>query len=217
MISKVLQSFNKILLDYDIPKKGIIQVGAFDGEEIPSYIEMGFKSIILIEANPGNIPSLQAKAKPYEKDYDIKIFHVAITNYDGVIKFNIAERADCGSVKNYTGLTTIFGVTAVDIIIVPCSTLDSLFKDNNLLLIDYNILNMDIEGEELNALLGATELLENIDVIYSEIRFTDLFENGTMCKELEEFLFARKYKKVFYKKWHETFGDAIYIKGDSTI
>ena len=212
MISKVLQPFNKILSDSNIPIKGIIQVGAFDGEEIPSYIEMGFKSIILIEANPSNIPSLQARVKPYKQNYDIKIFNVAITNYDGTIPFNIAERADCGSVKNYTGLTTIFGVTAIDTIMVSCSTLDSLLKSNNLSFVNYNILNIDIEGEELNALLGATELLENINVIYSEIRFTDLFENGTMCEDLEKFLFARKYKKVFYKKWHETFGDAIYIK-----
>ena len=210
MISKVLQPFNKVLSDNGIEKKGIIQIGAFDGEEVSSYLEMGFDPIMLVEANPDNIPKLHKSVDHHEAN--IRIYPVAITNYDGMANFNIPERADCGSIYNYTGLKTVFGIQTLRTVEVPCFTVDTLMKEYNEDPALYNVLNMDIEGGELDALKGATELLKHINVIYSEIRFADLFENGTMCEDLEEFVFKLGFKKVFYKKWHETFGDAIYIR-----
>lgn len=108
-------------------------------------------------------------------------------------------------------------VRIVDTHLVSQITLDSFCTRNQIPHID--ILKMDIQGSELNALKGASKLLDaqNIRMIYCEVLFSDLYEDQCYFHELMSFLHDKKYRifdivtmaysgdgKLYY-------GDAIFI------
>ena len=86
------------------------------------------------------------------------------------------------------------GVTIVNSHNVKQITLDSFCKENNISHID--ILKMDMQGSELNGLKGASSLLDEkkIDLIYTEVLFSDLYENQCYYHDIASFLHKKNYK-----------------------
>lgn len=58
-----------------------------------------------------------------------------------------------------------------------------------------NLLKLDIQGGELNALRGAAGLLElsQIDVIYTEVEFYELYQKQPLYHDIASFLASKKY------------------------
>lgn len=71
---------------------------------------------------------------------------------------------------------------------VKAVTIDEFCQVNNISRI--NILKMDIQGGELMALEGAKDMLAGqfIDLIYSEVNFSQLYDGGAKFSEIVEFL-----------------------------
>jgi hypothetical protein len=71
---------------------------------------------------------------------------------------------------------------------VETTTLDTFCKHSAISKID--ILKMDIQGGELLALQGATDLLSEslVDLIYTEVIFVPHYEGGPLFHELSGFL-----------------------------
>ena len=56
-------------------------------------------------------------------------------------------------------------------------------------------------------------ILKNIDAIYTEINFEELYENCVLAKDLDNFLDNFKFKRVLTETpEHPTWGDALYLK-----
>jgi len=100
---------------------------------------------------------------------------------------------------------------------VETITLDNFSQANNIQNID--ILKMDIQGGELNALKGAIDLLSSgkILIIYTEIMFVPHYEGGTLFYDLSTFL--SQYGYTIYNMYNISSakngqvrqGDAIFI------
>lgn len=95
---------------------------------------------------------------------------------------------------------------------VEVSTLDEELKDNKN---KYNILNIDVQGYELEVLKGAVKVLENIDIIFIEVNAVEMYKDCVLIDELDEFLklhgFIREQTIWNYHNEAKTWGDAIYI------
>ena len=79
--------------------------------------------------------------------------------------------------------------------------------------IDYNFLNLDIQGAELKALKGMEEYLDKVDYIYTEVNEDYVYKGCALVSELDEFLGKYGFTRVETSwagncKW----GDAFYIK-----
>jgi len=72
---------------------------------------------------------------------------------------------------------------------------------------------MDTQGYELEVLKGATDTLELIDYIFTEISNTELYKGTALIEDLDEFLTPRGFKRV-ETNWQGTgtWGDAFYIR-----
>jgi FkbM family methyltransferase len=79
----------------------------------------------------------------------------------------------------------------------------------------YNILVMDLQGNELKALQGAEkDFLMNIDAIYTEINFDEMYEGCAMVDELDAYLMIYQFYRVETGANYNNQGwtDAFYIK-----
>ena len=203
-------------------KTGIVHVGADVGQEVAQYFNYGFKSIILVEANPERYQVLLSK---FGSDPRIRIFNYAICDKRGTIDFHIhtsrsgsTEPASILPMKRFNEIVKTLHTAKT--IQVPAITLDALFEENQIALGDYNFLNIDIQGAELLAFWGARKLLASVDVIVSEVNVVEMYEGGALEGDLVKFLEHEGFEKkhaVYHTLYDENltfpaWGEGLFVK-----
>ena len=121
-----------------------VDVGAYTGDStidfISSYDENSYKKILCYEICKENIEKMQKNLENYKNIY---IFEKAITNFNGTTHFD--KNADLSANSTSSG-----GELAVEAV-----TLDADIKDK------ITMVKMDIEGGEMNALIGMKNHIKN--------------------------------------------------------
>ena len=75
-----------LLKEIDIEKRGVVHIGAHKGQEVGLYLELGFKNIMLIEANPHWVEFLKQE---FRDTPEVQVIHMAIANLTGEIDLHI--------------------------------------------------------------------------------------------------------------------------------
>jgi len=84
---------------------------------------------------------------------------------------------------------------------------DFLFKN-------YNFINMDVQGYEMEVLKGAEKTLENIDYLYCEVNRNEVYEGNAYIEEIDNYLSNYNMRRVETSWWYDgPWGDALYITG----
>ena len=78
----------------------------------------------------------------------------------------------------------------------------------------FNFINMDVQGGELNVLLGASKTLQHIDYIMTEVNRDELYKNCALIEDIDYFLSKYNFKRVeeVWDRDNPVWGDALYIK-----
>lgn len=207
-----------------IPRRGIIHVGADIGQEVPQYLEYGFKNIVLIEANPKSFKILEAK---FGHRANIGLFNYAICDRNGAVDFHIhtsrsgnTEPASVLPMKRFSEIVKT--LHTAETIRVPAITLDSLVATHHIRMPEYNVVNIDIQGAELLAFRGATKIMAELDAIISEVNLIEMYENGALEAEIIAFLAQHGFEKrhaVYHTLYDETstfpaWGECLFVKRD---
>jgi FkbM family methyltransferase len=78
---------------------------------------------------------------------------------------------------------------------------------------EFDFVNLDIQGAELNALKGFGGVLDQVTWIYTEVSKIELYKNGCLIHELDAFLKEHSFTRVSTRWiWNHGWGDAIFIK-----
>jgi len=102
---------------------------------------------------------------------------------------------------------------------VQVVTLAEFASDRGLDAID--ILKLDLQGNELEAIIGSGRLLETVRVIFMEVQFVELYENAPLFSEIESYLRGRGF--VLYQLYELVrspkdgrllYGDAMFVAGE---
>lgn len=198
------------MLEYNIEPTGIIHVGAHMCQELDEYIDIGFKKIVFVEANP----EIYDKIKHISNQFPyVIIANCAIYDTDGPIDFNVTSFDQSSSILPLKKHLDYYPSIVPDKTIqVHAMTLDSLVAALKLCPQDFNVLYMDIQGAELKALAGAKDLLRNIAMVYTEVNFEELYEGCAIYDDLNSFLETNHFKQIAVSIADvESWGDAIYI------
>lgn len=84
-----------------------------------------------------------------------------------------------------------------------------------------DILKLDLQGYEIQALRGLSGRIDSVKLIYTEVLFVDIYENGCLFENLCDYLKQRRFN--FYQLYNLVsspldgrllFGDAIFINPD---
>lgn len=195
---------------YNFVPKGIIHVGAHKAEELAVYKELGIKNILFIEANP----ELCEWMKQNITDPNVKILNYAVSNKDNeVVKFNISNNGESSSLLELKEhLVEHPNIHYINSIEVTTKKLDTIFELEGLNIEDYDMMNLDIQGAELNALKGFIYHLDFIDYLYTEVNEAELYENCALLPEMDQFLAFFDLKRKETHMTRHRWGDAFYGK-----
>ena len=165
------------------PIKGVIHIGAHECEERSGYFHffnINDSHIIWIDAISEKVQEMKIKY-PF-----ITIYNECISNVDNEdVSFMITNNYQSSSMLNFkTHATEHPHVVETSRIKLKTKTMNTLFKENNLIPCNYNFINLDIQGAELMALQGSTDILHYIDYIYCEVNEKELYENCALLPEL---------------------------------
>ncbi len=202
----------KVIRKYKLKINGVIQVGGHHGEEIKPLVNFGIKKISIFEPIKYNLEILEAVVKSYKEKNKLIIIHpVALGSKQQKIKIHVADNwgASSSILKPKKHLEYYKDITFKNSEEINMSTLDVMIdvKDNA------NFLMMDVQGYELEVLKGGDKTLRKIDYIYSEITREELYEGNVMVNELDEFLFAYNFLRIYTEWWGDGYdGNALYVK-----
>jgi len=215
----MLIDIKNILNKFHIKPLGVIHLGAHKGEELKLYKKLNIKNILLYEANKNLINYLKFKSTIFNFIFDmnIKIINKVIYDKKSICKLNITSNSQSSSILDLGIHKELYpNIVKEEEVLVEGNTLDDEFS-NFYNINNYNFLNIDIQGAELLALLGAQTILNKLDIIYTEINYDYVYKNCALVSDIDNLL--KKYNFVRYytsdvknKKNISVWGDAIYLK-----
>jgi FkbM family methyltransferase len=214
----LIDIFN-VFSELNINPKGAIHLGAHKGEELNLYRKLKIKNVLLYEANKELIHYLKVKSLFFNFLFkmNIKVINKVIYNKNIPCRLNITSNTQSSSILSLGLHKKLYpNIIKKDEYLVDGNTLNLEFK-NFYNINDFNILNMDIQGSELLALLGANEIINNLDVIYTEINYDHIYENCALIKDIDDYLskhnFTRfKTETINDSQGRPMWGDALYVK-----
>jgi len=206
----MLISLEDLFTKYNLDIKGIIHIGAHLLEELKIYHQLNIKNILWIEGNP----TICNKAKSlFPKQRIINSIISDSNSNNKELDFIITNNGQSSSILELEEHKKEHpDVKEVNRIKVKSKTLKTLFNENNLDVLSYNFLNIDIQGAELLALKGMEDMLNFIDYLYLEVNTKHLYKNCPLINEIDDYVknfgFVRKETNITSHNW----GDAFYIK-----
>jgi hypothetical protein len=119
---------------------------------------------------------------------NIKVINKVIYNENKNCKLNITSNTQSSSILNLGLHKKLYpNIVKNEESLVEGVTLNSEFK-NFYNIDDFNILNMDIQGSELLALLGANQIINKLDAIYTEINYDYVYQDCALINEIDDYL-----------------------------
>ena len=192
---------------HNITIKGIIQAGAHKWQEREMFPQFGNIDFVLIEPQKEIFNVLQERAK----DFKAILFNCAISDYQGISKMYCDVVNDGMSSSLLTPkchLTEYPDINFPVIDEVKVDLLDNLDFDRE----KYNVLYMDLQGNELNALFGASETLKHIDAIYTEVNVKEMYENCAHATSIGIHLSKFGFICVAMGDYNKGQSDAFFVK-----
>jgi len=184
--------------------KVIIDAGASIGNTTDKLSNLFPKSTVYaFEPYPQFIKQLDERAK---KNKNIKVEPFALGHENGRRFFNVNQSEGTNSLlKSSDRAREIYGslINQKELIEINAKTLHSWSSENNISKID--ILKLDLQGGELDALKGADKLFKfgKIKSILCEVMFTTCYEEQANWTELVSFIESNGLRLFnFYQKNH---------------
>lgn len=201
-----LKNFTKHL---NKPIKGIIQIGAHVGQEVPELIELT-ENILLFEPQKNIFNRL---LKNIEKYSSIQTENFALGNTDySKMEMFIADDNEAQSsslLEPYKHLEQYAKCGFSSKENVKVTSINHYFKNKNF---NYNFFVIDTQGYELEVLKGATNYLKDVDFILTEVSNEELYKKCVLIDELDCFLKLYGFKRIEIDWEGKTWGNAIYCK-----
>ena len=213
----MLLDFDSLVDKYSMVITGVLHVGAHHGQEVEDYKRRGINKIAMVEPQPECQRILEEK---FGSDDSIRLFKCAVGSKDnlGTTATMYTETANTGQssslLKPVLHLSQYPHIEFNGTINVELSTVDQLVQelDNPK---EYNFINMDVQGYELEVLKGSTEHLENVDYVMTEVNRAEVYEDCAMIRELDDFLEGFDMKRVETNWAGMLWGDALYVRKDT--
>ena len=202
----MLIPLHELVKKYNVQFKGILHVGAHECEEIKDYeVYLPRDKIVWIDALPAKV-EISKQIHP-----NILIENAVVSDVIETVRFNVSNNGQSSSMLDL-GLHKTFHP---EIKYVTCFEAETKLLKNIIpnYAIDFNFLNLDIQGSELKALKGMEEYLNSVDYIYTEVNSDYVYVNCALITELDDYLLKFGLHRVETKWWQDCkWGDAFYIR-----
>lgn len=107
---------------------------------------------------------------------NVSLHQVAVSSAPGKATFHMADNTVYSSLEAYSETQADRGITIGKDCTVALEPLDSFDIDTSGY--DATVLKIDVQGHEIEALLGATKTLQSVDVLIGELSFASQYEGA---------------------------------------
>jgi FkbM family methyltransferase len=201
----------KLKEKYNLNIKGVLHIGAHFGQEFSVYENLNIKNVMFFEPLPHTFEKL--KENIHGKNKNAILVNTALGNTVGEIEMNVesANQGQSSSIlEPHIHLQQYPHIRFNNKIKVKITKLDNFIEEKE----DYNFINIDVQGYELEVFKGASEFLKNIDYIMTEVNRDEVYKNCAKINELDSFLSVYNFVRVETTWDGGTWGDAFYIKNN---
>jgi FkbM family methyltransferase len=203
----LFKTFEKYLKE----RRGALHVGANTGAEKDWYVSQGFSPVLWFEPNKEIFEKLEDNILLLD---DHLAFNVGIHDELKNAKLHIASN------NGQSSSILEFGTHATyrpDIKYIGDQDIRLMRMDNFLFLIgrdikEYNFLNIDVQGVELNVIKSFGNLLGALDYIYTEVNEEYVYKDCALMKDIDEYVATFGFKRVDTYMTKQKWGDAFYLR-----
>ena len=205
----MLITLDQIVQRYHPTINGVIHIGAHWGQEYPDYVRHGIKNMMFFEPVPVTFAKL-VEHLPKEHP-GVALYNLALGNFTGKKVMNL-ETENKGQSSSF--LEPEYHLKMSPEIIfhtkqeMDMDKLDNIEFDRSL----YNMINIDVQGYELEVFKGSVKTLETIDIVYAEVNFVHVYKDCVLVDELDEFLKKFGFVRILTNYSPKNWGDALYLK-----
>jgi len=201
----MLIPLHQLVNKYNINFKGILHVGAHECEELNDYLRyLPINKILWIEALPEKVDLCRTRYP------NILIENAIVSDSVERVSFNVSNNGQSSSILEF-GLHSSYH---------PHVHYVRHFEGETQLLkyilpkyeINYNFLNLDIQGAELKALKGMEEYLPKVDYLYTEVNSDYVYKDCALITELDDYLKQFGLTRVETTWTNYKWGDAFYMR-----
>lgn len=193
---KVQVAIQKTELMKFLPKQAVIlEAGVYDGADTEEFARTFPQGRIYgFECLPG----LFAKAEKRLEQYpNVKLYPQALNDQSGVFNFHVSTEEDylAGSgslLPPKLHLEIHPNIKFENIIQVEAITIDAWAAENNIEVVDF--LWLDMQGAEIKALQGASDMLTNIRGIFTEVSLLETYQGVPLYDEVRAFLGSKGFR-----------------------
>ena len=209
----MILDINKLVKEHNMNITGVIQIGAHYGQEYEEFCSYGATDFLMFEPIPSSFNVL--KENVGDKD-NVILENIALgpTKKDGCKMYveTANKGMSCSLMKPMLHLEQYPRIKFDSTIEVNQTSLDIYFNETDTNINKYNLINIDVQGYELEVFKGAVETLKTIDYIMTEVNRDEVYENCAKVDQLDAFLSEYQFKRVETVWAGGTWGDALYIK-----
>jgi FkbM family methyltransferase len=205
----MLLNLENIIEKYRLEIYGVLHVGGHHGEEASLYDKIGVDRAVFFEPDPRNVVVLNHVLSKYP-DRDYKICKEALGSEETTMKLYLASNngASNSLLRPYKHLQQYPNIKFEHDIEVNVKPLNKIKEK----LENFNFMNIDVQGFELEVLKGASEILNHIDGIICEVNRDEVYQDCPMVEEIDEFLKEYGFERVETSWDGLIWGDAYYHK-----
>jgi FkbM family methyltransferase len=202
----------ELLVKYGITPRGVLHIGAHNGAEFKEYKEIGFSKVIMFEPQPHWAEHIRST---FGSDPILTVEQKAVGREPGTMELFVETSnagMSCSLLQPKVHLEQYPFIVFESKIPVEVVSLNSYFPTIEEVS-PFNFINMDIQGYELEALRGATEVLPLLDALYMEVNRAELYTGCGMVWQIDEFLKPYGFVRAETDWIGGTWGDALYVRG----
>ena len=171
----------------------VIDGGANRGAFTDAFLRLHRpERVILVEAIPELAEQLQVRHKD---DPRISVVAAALSDRNGQAQFEINRSEASSSLLPIDPRNSKWfsrDLTVARTVNVPTLTLPELMTQEGLQSVD--LLKLDLQGAERLVLTGGAQVLDRVQVIYTEVFFEQLYAGAWLFWDTNEFLSGRGFK-----------------------
>ena len=203
---------NTLVTKYNLNIKGILHVGAHHAEERESYNECNINNVIWIDGNEELIPIIKERLDSLNAQ-DLVLNYLVCDKDGEELQFHITNNTQSSSILEFDKHKAYYpGIDFIKTVTKKAYTLKYIIEKNNINMTDFNMLNLDLQGVELKALIGMGDYIDHIDYIYTEVNNDSIYKDNDLIANIDEYLLKHKFVRVETVMLSEQWGDAFYVK-----
>lgn len=196
----------------------IVELGARDcNETLALHQTYPTAKILSFECNPDKLPECRNRVKNIPQ---ITLVEKAVSDKSGEISFYQidTEKTETQWADGNPGASSLLKASnnyplekyIQKEVKVDCTTLAEELPRHNIKNVD--VLWMDIQGSELNALKGLGDLLNNVAVIHTEVEFMAIYQNQPLFWDIKKYLNSRGFYVATFTSFDRNYsGDALFV------